>query len=416
MINYAKKRNSFPLPIVIFIVICGILPLFSISSFRLFGMSVANATFFFLFIVSFFSVRYSRLIIELYTPHFLPLISLAIVLAFQIIINPFDLKQLLNYIAIYTIYIVSNRCVIDPNQFTVNHFFNLLKLSSFVAFGMGLFQYLFDLQLYPSDMLEIVTASHENGGPHRAIGGMLSPNGYGCYAALISGLYYAKLLQAKTKYLNNRTYHSDIFMFILAFSQVIISQSRSAFFGLLLAIFMSVVPHKLSRKLLFRVMLVFPIILIFVFFYFTFIESLTDFISRSSVDPRWIFWLNAYEFVIANPSLLFTGLGIGDSNRSVIEFSDNLFIELLLNGGLPLLAAFSWLIMSPIANSKHTLFNDNYIRVFNSTVYIWRIIFIVTSFFSSSIAFFPYAHIFFFGLFFFGRLNVINLPKSANQK
>jgi hypothetical protein len=260
-------------------------------------------------------------------------------------------------------------------------------------------------------MLEDVITAQDQGYVHRASGGMLSPNGYGYYASLIAAIAFAEIILIKRKSVANRNLNAAYFLFFLSISQILLSSSRSAFLGLFLALL-----YFLFKSRMKIIYLLYALIfgLISLYLYTAIIEDFDQLIFRTLEDGRWKLWSEAIKYITLNPEILLFGLGIGDSNRSHINFSDNLFLEIIIAGGIPLFLSFIYLIFANFPLKSDNLpFGTNFNILF-SFMCMWRIIFLTAALFSSAIGFMPFSQLFFF--FFFLRFNKFDLKGTINCK
>ncbi len=374
----------------------GILPLTALLSIRFYGATIGTVVTIILLFAIIFGSKLSKPLPKIDGKIFLQFTLLISWLCILVILHPSDLKQLLPYAFFFLSYVVAT-FIADPksnNDFIL--FFKWLKRGAFVSFSIGIYQKASGLILLPPEMLIENPESFVTEDGVRGMGGMLSANGYGYFSALICALLTISFFHKRKSNSNSMI---DILFILIAFTQLIASQSRSAILGYTIAMLIFFINEKnkdyyfkSSKKILF-------------FAFFAILILFNSFIALYGIDAlyygtlndlRWGLWFNAYIALQENPIILICGLGVSDSNRADLFFSDNLFIELILTGGFPLLILSLFIIFKPmprkLINSNKNLF---YINVISS----WKVIFFFAALFSSAFAFQPFAIIFFIGLF-----------------
>lgn len=413
LLHIRHDIRSLPLPFILYLLFGGLLPLFALLPIRIFGAAIGTHLLLILLLFSYIKFSYKREFFETKSTLFIPLLALYSVIIFQLLIHPSDIRQLFYYIIILLLYFIAMRIASSPDKSTVEQLIKWLKYGALISFFFGVVQYSFDWQLYTAEMQNDVLAAQEQGYIHRASGGMLSPNGYGYFAALMAALSFSELYHLRNRVFSNRKFAHIFLFFAFSVSQVFASQSRSALLGLLVAILVVFLKGQQNKTVLLKQIVgVFMLLAAIVLIYFSLFESVDTFLLRTGDDPRWMLWGNGFEYLISSPETLLIGLGIGDSNRAIITFSDNLFIELLLTGGLPLLIAFCWFLFSPVCKKNDYLKLKLQYPQYLTMVMMWRVIFFIAAMFSSAIGFLPFTPIYFFVFFFASRLAISVHNKS----
>ena len=122
-----KTRQDLPRPFVIFLLFCGLLPLFALLPIRIVGASIGTHLFLILLLLSFVKVTYKRSFLEVKSTLFVPLTVFYSVVVLQLLIHPSELKLLFYYIIILSTYFLAMRITLSPNITTVSQFTKWLK-------------------------------------------------------------------------------------------------------------------------------------------------------------------------------------------------------------------------------------------------------------------------------------------------
>jgi hypothetical protein len=408
-VNISKRTKKIPIPFKLYLLTCGILPIFAILEWRFFGLSLGTCI---LLLLIGFSLDYRNTAILFKKSLISKKLIIFILLIFiQILIHRVDIKLLFWYMLIIIMYFLSLNLSKNINHLNLKDLLRYIHYGAYLSFLLGIIQYTFDLQLYPAQMFEDVMAAQDKGYVHRASGGMLSPNGYGYYASLIAAVAFAEIILIKQKLVADRNIYGAYFLFLLSISQIFLSSSRSAILSVFVAILYFLFKSRIKIKYL---LYTFILGLFSLYLYITYIEDFDQLIFRSLEDGRWKLWNEAIKYIVLNPEVLLFGLGIGDSNRSDINFSDNLFLEIILAGGIPLFLSFIYLLFTNFPIKVDYLCIGTNFNILFSFISMWRIIFLIAALFSSAIGFMPFSQLFF--LFFFLQFNALYAKSKIKHK
>ncbi len=138
-----------------------------------------------------------------------------------------------------------------------------------------------------------------------------NPNNYGNYLNFVIPLIFSFLVMKYYK----RYYYIILFIFILSFLALIISNSRAAYLG----VGSSIIILSLLIKRIRLPVLIFLGLLIFVFIYSPFFRQITNFILRIGTDPtsgRADIWASAMSILRNN---YIFGIGLGNQTCYLVE-------------------------------------------------------------------------------------------------